>query len=155
MSERDDELAVLEDARERKVRYRDETLSVTPLTIGRVAAVTRAARPIIEELSADVAEGLAEGGGVSRETLSLDKALDWIDRHGDRLIDAMAAATGRDRAWIADGQADEFLELVVAVLAVNLDFFARRLLPNLVRQVVEADDLVRRGLGSGRTPSRS
>lgn len=151
MSEQD-ELAVLEDARERKVAYHGETLSITPIPIGRIAAFTRTARPIIEELAGDVVKDASE---VSRETLSTAAALDWVDRHGDRLIDAMAAATGRDRAWIAEGQADEFLELVVAVLAVNLDFFARRLLPNLVRQVVDADALARRAIGSGRTPSRT
>jgi hypothetical protein len=151
-----DELDILEDAREREVAYNGARLLIVPLRIGQIPRFTRAARPIIEELAASVAAPVSGEEEVSRETLSTGAVLDWIEKHGEALIDAMAAATGRERDWIAEGAADEFLELTIAVLSVNLDFFVRRLLPNSVQSVIEGATLARRAMnGSGRTPSRS
>jgi hypothetical protein len=132
---------------------------VVPLRIGQLPRFTRAARPIIEELAASVAamRDHAEPE-VPREAIAVatSTALDWIEKHGDRVIDAMAAATDRDRQWIAEGATDEFLLLVVEVVSVNLDFFSRRLLPNLKGNALGARDLVRQAInGSGRTPSKS
>jgi hypothetical protein len=153
-----DELDILEDARERRITYLGEALVIVPLRIGQIPRFTRAARPIIQELAASVLDSKGEGnaGGAPRETLSVDVALDWIDKHGEALIDAMAAATGRERQWIAEGGADEFVELVLAVLSVNLDFFVRRLLPNSLQSIVDSATLATRAMnGSGRTPFKS
>lgn len=49
--------------------------------------------------------------------------------HADAMADAVAAATDLDRDWIGGLYPDAFLRLVGAVLEANLDFFARRVLP--------------------------
>lgn len=56
--------------------------------------------------------------------------------HHAGMIEALTIATGADADWLGDLFPDQFLALMVTVIEVNLDFFARRLLPQ-VRQAAE------------------
>ena len=47
----------------------------------------------------------------------------------DEIRQAVSAATDLEDAFLSDLRADEFLDLAAAVLEVNLDFFARMILP--------------------------
>lgn len=47
----------------------------------------------------------------------------------DQVTDAVAIATGLDKAFLGNLRPDEFLNLASAVFEVNLDFFARAVLP--------------------------
>ncbi len=144
-----DELGVIEDARVRQVRYRDTVIEVRPLTVAQLPRFARAARPVLEELWREV-------DADDEKTAVVDPArvFDWLERFPPQLTEAAAAATGHDPEWIAGAELDQFAELVMAVLSINLDFFVRRLLPTLA---VEGRDVVRqiarRTNGSGLTPS--
>ena len=52
-----------------------------------------------------------------------------VAHHGPAMIAAVAIGAHQDEDWVADLPPDEFLRLAAAVLEVNLDFFARRVLP--------------------------
>lgn len=105
--------------------YRSERLEIRPLTVGAVPGIVRLARPVIDavlNLQSVPEEGSEE---------LVDLALDLIDQHGEALYSAVALAVGREREWIEGGDLGEFVELCRALVAVNRDFFARRLLPML------------------------
>lgn len=52
-----------------------------------------------------------------------------IIHHHDAVVAALAIATGAEPEWLGDLYTDDLLRLLAAVSEVNLDFFARRLLP--------------------------
>ena len=156
-----DELEVIEPARRRVVLYRDETLEVRPLTIGQLPRFTRAARPLIDELFGEfrdlAAKEPAEEDDAPDVLAAIDPArvCDWIERYTPQLLEAAAAATGKDSEWLSGAEPDQFLELVVAIIAVNLDFFVRRLLPMLAKSVPALVKDLETIHGSGRTRSSS
>lgn len=47
----------------------------------------------------------------------------------DQVTEALAIATGLDRVFLGNLRPDEYLHLATAVFEVNLDFFARAVLP--------------------------
>jgi hypothetical protein len=47
----------------------------------------------------------------------------------EQVTEALAIATGLDRAFLSNLRPDEFVQLATAVFEVNLDFFARAVLP--------------------------
>lgn len=52
-------------------------------------------------------------------------------RHADALIEATCIGAGVERAWLDDQAPDALIDLAVAVLEVNADFFVRAVLPRL------------------------
>ena len=105
--------------------------TVSPVTVERIPYLTRALRPIVPEMQAVAA--LFEGGS---EKDQADALIDLIADHGERLIDAVAAAVATDfkalpeaRAKVGKLDSATFIALLVATVRVNADFFVRRLLP--------------------------
>lgn len=49
----------------------------------------------------------------------------------EEIRDAISIATGADADWLDNLRPDDFLDLTKTVLEVNLDFFARRVLPKV------------------------
>jgi hypothetical protein len=143
------DLDVIEDRRVRVVSFRGKDIEVKPITIGALPVFGRAIAPIVADL-------IGESGKDIDDVLAgvdLDRVLGWIDEHTDRLIDACAACSKYGRDWIADGDPAEFLELVSAVAAVNMDFFVHRLLPVAKRIVPDVKGQISSANGNGRTPS--
>ncbi|MDO3524993.1 hypothetical protein Q3P09_24690, partial [Ralstonia pseudosolanacearum] len=69
--------------------------------------------------------------------------------HGDDLLQAVAIAVDKPRAWVDALAADEAILLAAKVVEVNADFFTRTVLPRLdglFAQVTQAT-------ASGSTPS--
>jgi len=87
------------------------TVAVTPITMGQLPRFARALRPI---------QSVFDGGEIDWLALVAD--------HGDSVIDAVVAATSLDRPFVEKLNGDEFIALAGAVIEVNFDFFARRLL---------------------------
>ncbi len=121
-----------------------EKVEVRPITVGRLPSFARAVRPMLGSISKSLSES----------SFNLEMAVNLIDSHGDAIIEAVAAATGRDVGWLGDAQLDEFTELVVAVFSVNLDFFVQRLLPSIEGDVSTLAKKLRLLSGGGRTPSK-
>lgn len=133
-------------ARQRVVAFRGEQVTVAPLKVGRLPAFVAALRPVLAELVAMSRAGEEVG-------ISVEKVLDWIERYTDNLVNGVAAATGKTADAVGAGEPDEFLELALAVLSVNMDFFVRRLLPLGARLNSTLVGALRE-IGSGRTPSK-
>jgi len=92
----------------------EETISVLPLKVGQMPAFLRAITPVMRYL--DAAE------------------IDWLQLFGERgddLLNAVAIAVNRPRAWVEDLAADEAIILAAKVIEVNADFFTRVVAPRL------------------------
>jgi hypothetical protein len=103
-------------------KFGGEEITVSPIRMGKLQAFTIAVKPIAQDLIAALS---GEGD-----------LLATIEQHGDKLIEAVHIATGVPRETLEGAQIDEFITLAAAVVEVNADFFARRLLP-AVRGAVE------------------
>ena len=67
---------------------------------------------------------------------------DWLGllaRHGDKLIDWLALASGQERRWIEGLPLDEGVELLAAVVELNADFFDRRVWPAAQRTLARIE----------------
>lgn len=123
-----DELEALEPSGS-SITYRGESIEVKPLTVGQIPKLIRKARGAINVLLA------MEAVPDSNELGFVDLVVDLIGNHGEEIYEGVAICVRKDPAWIADGDADEFLVLAKAVFEVNRDFFARRLGPHLAARV--------------------
>lgn len=145
-----DDLDVIEPSAQRSVSYQGSELVIRPLQVGQYPRFTRAMRPILEAVAAELSAGEELGEGALVDT---SRVFDWIEHHGERLFDGLAIAARCERTLIEAGTPDELIELTVAVLAVNLDFFARRLLPRVRDLLPEAAAGMQRINGGGPMPS--
>lgn len=121
MSERDQNLEVIAPPK-RGVVVRGETLVVSPLTLEQLPAFIGASRPLIGRVI--IAMSLA-GAGAQIEMGAL--LLDILEQDAQAFAKAAAVVTGRAEAWLAGAAVGEIAELAEAIVAVNADFFARRL----------------------------
>lgn len=140
-----DELEAIDTTRLRSVPCRGEVVQVTPLTIGQLPRFSKALRPLMNPLNAALDQG----------AFTVDAAVKLIEDHGEELLTAVSIAIERPRDWVGKAGVDEFVGLVVAVFAINLDFFVHRLLPEVGAIVHELAELLETLRGSGRTPSSS
>lgn len=147
-----EEFEVIAPQRERVVRFRGEDLTVRPVTIRQLAGFAPHARPLVAAVNERFA-GLELSEEAILGAVNLDLVLSLVENYSEHVIGAVAAATGKPADWIADGNPDEFLELTVAVIAVNTDFFVRRLLPVIARNLAALRERV--VARSGQTSSSS
>lgn len=105
------------------VKTRGGEIVVTPVTLGKVPALSRAIAPLVDALTA------APGAPERQDWLSL------IATHGDAVIAALALASGKTVAELEALTLDEAGDLLMAAIEVNLDFFMRRALPATTRAI--------------------
>lgn len=87
-------------------------LDVSPLKVGELAAFMRAVSPVLD--------ALAKGD-----------LMDALTHDIESVIQAAALGARVEMDWIEAQEADALLEIAVAVVEVNADFFARRIAPRL------------------------
>lgn len=116
-----------------RIEVAGETLEIWPLVVIQIPAILRAARPVVEALRRGESD-----------------ILGLLADHGDRLLEAVAIATGRTRAWVDALPADDLVRLAGVVVEVNADFFVRRLLPAIT---AAAEQAARALEAAGRIPA--
>lgn len=114
-----------------------QTFVVSPLTVERMPGFTRALRPLIPMIGSLID---IDTTGEDPQALA-EMMLDIVSEHGERLIDAVAAAAAPDvksvaatRERIGKLNTADFVLLALPAMKVNADFFAQRLLPAAQRQ---------------------
>ena len=108
-------------------------VKIAPLRVGELPAMLKAVRPFATQLEADP---------------------DWLallGEHGEALLDALAIACRRPRAWVDGLALDDALKLAAAVFEVNADFFVQRVAPN----ITELAERIGRRLDGSMPPSDS
>lgn len=102
-------------------------IAVLPLRMRQIPGFTKAVTPVAPYLLAD-------------------QMLMAVQVEYDNLRDAIAIATGTEPAWLGDLYPDAFIALASAVVEVNADFFARRVLP----AIRTASEAVTRAVGEAK-----
>jgi hypothetical protein len=127
--------------------------TIGELTVSVIPYIARGIAPIMGDVGIllEAFSGDEEAGDNSTEAV-----LTFVGRHGERVIDLVAAALARDTANIHPtrqkvGQlgTSDFITLLMAVIRVNSGFFAHSLLQlqGAVQQLQSS--------GAGETPSKS
>lgn len=147
-----EEFEVIAPQRERVVRFRGEDLRIRSMTMLQLAAFIPHSRPLVAAVNERFA-GLELSEEAILDAVNLDLLLEFVEKHTVHTVKAVAAATGKPEDWIGGGDPDEFLELLAAVIAVNTDFFVRRLLPVIARNLAALRERV--VTRSGQTSSSS
>jgi hypothetical protein len=127
-----DQLEVLNPP-EATVQFSGEDVTVTPIRMGKLQAFTKVVRPIV----GDIVTALDGSGDM----------LTTIELHCDRMIEAVQIATGIERDKLDNALPDEFIGLAKAVIEINADFFARRLLPSIKTAVEGLQETVKTAAG--------
>ena len=86
----------------------------------------------ITDLLASAIEGLrvtAEGAGVNLQDPAI--ILKLISKYYDQTVDAVVGLTDLDREALLDMDADDSVLIINAAIALNKDFFTKKVLPNL------------------------
>lgn len=109
---------------------------VKALKVGQIPAFARAVRPLTAEVEALIAGGL-----------SVAAVLQMLEQHTDKVVEALAAATGAPADALNDSSIEQIGELLLAVLAANKDFLRGRLTAAL-RTAAKVNP------GAGQTPSQ-
>jgi hypothetical protein len=127
------DLEVLADPEPRMVAIRGETLAILPLKMRQTAAFSKAVDPCLTAI-------------ITGEWQAA------LEDHSDALARALAVAVGRTEEWALELYPDDFITLADAVLEVNLDFFARLVLPRAADLGMKLGAMMR---PAGVTPSPS
>jgi hypothetical protein len=102
------------------VKTRLGEFPVSPITVGRLAAFSRAVSPFIGQLT-------GRGEGISVQAL----VLPLLAEHGDAVLDAVSIGANIKREQVDSLLADDAIALAGAVLEANLDFFLAQVVPRL------------------------
>jgi hypothetical protein len=102
----------------RTVKTRDGDVAVLPLRMRQLPGFTRAVTPVAPYLLAD-------------------QMMLAVQNHYDSLREAVVIATNTAPDWLDELWPDDFIAIAAAVVEVNADFFARRVLP-AIRTASEA-----------------
>lgn len=121
------------------VAFRGKSLQIAPLKVGQLPAFARAIKP----LGAPI-EAIATG----RASFDLVGLLDMIADHGDSVVQAVSIGARVSEDELREATPDELVELAVAILRINADFFKGRLTPAILAAVKAATPQP----GAGPTP---
>lgn len=106
-------------------------VELTPIRLGELPRILAVVHPMVADLSAEP---------------------DWLTlfaTHGEAVLDLLALATRRERAWVNDLSLDDAVRLAAAVFEVNADFFVRRVAPSIAQAATRLAPM----LSHGTTPS--
>lgn len=56
-----------------------------------------------------------------------------MKNQGEDLFELMRLASGKDRQWLDELEADEGIELLMKVVEQNMDFFKKKLIPSITK----------------------
>lgn len=117
-----------------------EGIGVKPLVVRQISPFAKALKKLPPDILAGVETGVVDFAAIAE--------------HCDVFAEAVAIATDTKREQIGDLHPDALVALVGAVLEVNLDFFVRRLAPQLQALAAVGEQLVQRvGLTSSSASS--
>jgi hypothetical protein len=114
-----------------------QTIVVKPMKLGKLPAFARALGPISGDIEKMLAEGLSAGAVI--------KLVEG--RFGD-VLEALQIASGATREALEESTLDQGMELLLAVLRANRDFFKGRA-ATVLRTAATLNN------GAGPTPSKS
>ena len=95
-------------------------IAIAPVTLGKLQPFARATAPLLDAIPTS------------------NSPQQWVAlmaTHGDAAIEALSIATGKSRTDIESLPIDQAAQLAIAIVMVNLNFFAQRVLPSITTAV--------------------
>lgn len=111
----------------RTLTIADQPVEISALKVREIPPVIRALKPIMGPISA-----------LFDEQLTAESIIEMSMR-GENLITAVSIASRQPVEWVGDLMADDLVVLAMAIVEVNADFFVKRLMPSMLRQMGQAD----------------
>ena len=126
------------------VAFAGQLVEILPIPAGRIPALIRTARPVIQAL---IASNVLTGEG---DELDIDvmQIVDLMGDHGEQFFAALSIASGVSVAEVEAANLDDVVRLTQTCLRVNRDFFTKNVVPLLA-------GMARQLPGVGPTPSSS
>ena len=112
----------------KKLNIRGLVIDIGPLTVRQIPVMLKAFSAFSGKAASD--------SGVQKD--------DWLalfSEHTDKIVDAIALATGQNQDWVYALYPDEVILLAEAIWEVNQDFFVNRVLPVLTKALGGAPQL--------------
>lgn len=98
-----------------EVKVGGEILTVSPIRVKELPQLMRVAKPFEADLNRKI-EGKAD-------------IIRMLAAHPDNLIEAVAICCRKPVEWVHALELDEFVQVALAVIGVNSDFFIQKVLP--------------------------
>lgn len=71
---------------------------------------------------------------INVDNLSAGDIVNLLMRNqGEDLFELLCMASGKDKSWLDELEADEGIELLMKVVEQNMDFFNRKLIPSIAK----------------------
>ena len=109
------------------VQVGDETVTIAPFKFGQINKVIKVATPLFGLLKSQVDLTQSESE-VGTQVLEL-----VLTNGGDALAEILTISTNKPLSWVEDLENDKVIELLVATVEVNKDFFIKKVLPLIQR----------------------
>lgn len=100
-----------------------EEITVSPLKFGQFGAFARTIKPVIGSINE-----LLETD--TSDTHFAMQIAELLANHSEDVLKAVAIAIDKPESWVSDLDMAQAIELVQAVIEVNMDFFGQRLVPH-------------------------
>jgi len=108
-----------------------ETFNITPFKAGQLPKVFKAVEPISGHIVAAFAA----------HTNPTSAIIGLLASGGENILDIAAIGARKPRAWVDELETDQLLELVAAVLEVNVSFFVQKVLPSLTNSISKVSEV--------------
>ena len=105
----------------KQVTIQNANITITPFKFGELPRVFKAIDPISTSLFSVV----AKGGNQMNVISSI------IAEGGDNILDLISIGSRKPREWVDTLEMDEGVELLAAILEVNVSFFVQKVLPQI------------------------
>ena len=107
-----------------------EVIKVQPFKFGQM--------PLALKLTSKLGNILADmykSGELSNRDKTVGNIVYLLAEGGEDLINLVGLCIGKDRVWFDNIESDDGLNIIIAFLEVNVDFFTKKMMPQLLSAV--------------------
>ena len=117
----------------RVLTINDEQITVGPIKFGQLNKMTKVIQPVFGMLKAqvDLSQGEQQVGAQVIELL--------FTNCGDAIGELVSIACNKPQIWVDELTSDQVIEIVLAFVEVNRDFFSKKILP-LIQKYLPTND---------------
>ena len=113
----------------------EETIKIVPFPFGNLPVVAKHFAPVTEAFMTSGLITFASGeGGAAEIQVAADwplRAVEAIGLGGEDLMQLIAICSGKSRDWLNTIGVSEGILLIRAIVEVNRDYFAKKVLPTI------------------------
>lgn len=105
-----------------------DTVNISPFKFGQLPQALKLATKIGHLLAE-----LVKDGKIKDKNQMAGLVIHLVSEGGEDLLNLIALGIGKNREWFDSLQSDDGLTLTIAFLEVNLDFFTKKMMPQLLQ----------------------